>query len=87
MEGCNSFATAQLVNNGKIVTQVPVKESKAKIEWQILPGDVKDNSWYRFDIVDLEDQGLAISNPIFFGSQHTPESLPFGRFLGSYSKA
>lgn len=84
---CQGSAEAMLVRNGKVVAKVPVQDGKAEIEMQLEPGEVKDNSWIRFDVIDPEEQMLAVSNPFFFGP-HIPESTaPYGRFLGGYFKA
>jgi hypothetical protein len=87
VEDCTSPAEALLIKNGKIVTKVPVRDGKAEIEWQVEPGEGIEGSWYRFDVIDLEDQGLAISNPVFFGKLPSPGSHPFGKFLGGFAKA
>jgi hypothetical protein len=39
------------------------------------------------DVIDPEDQGLAVSNPFFFGPKLSPGSLPYGKFLGGFAKA
>ncbi|MHB8135090.1 MAG: CehA/McbA family metallohydrolase [Anaerolineaceae bacterium] len=87
VENCTDQAQALLIKNGKIISQVPVLDGKAEMCWQVNPDDVEDCSWYRFDVVDREDQGLAISNPIYFGPKLLPGRHPFGRFLGAYTKA
>lgn len=86
VENCTGKAQALLIKNGKIISQIPVLDGKAEICWQVNPDDVKECSWYRFDVIDDEDQGLAISNPIFFGPRLAPGRHPFGRFLGAYTK-
>jgi len=87
VENCNCQAQALLIKNGKIISQTSVQDGKAEIYWQVNPDDVKEYSWYRFDVVDCEDQTLAISNPIYFGPKLIPGRHPFGRFLGAYTKA
>ncbi len=87
VEGCTSPGEAFLVRNGKVVVSTPVKEGKAEIEWQVQPVEVKENSWFRFDVIDPADQMLAVSNPFFFGPQVAEEKSPYGRFLGGYIKA
>jgi hypothetical protein len=87
VEGCSLPAQALLVSNGKIITQVVVRNGVAEIEWEIDPGEVKESSWYRFDVIDPDDQSIAVSNPLFFGPQPSAGSSPYGRFLGAYAKA
>jgi hypothetical protein len=87
VEGCANPAQALLVGNGNIITQVAVQDGKAEINWKIAPGEVKESSWYRFDVIDPNDQTIAVSNPFFFGPRPSAGKSPYGRFLGSYAKA
>jgi hypothetical protein len=86
--GVRGAAQAMLVKGGQIAVQVPVVEGKAEIEWQLQPAGEGPGSWVRFDVIDPQDQSLAVSNPFFFGEQ-TPRtrSRPFGGFLGAFAKA
>jgi hypothetical protein len=87
VDGCEGPVEACLVRNGKVVTRVPVQDGKAEIEWQVQPGDVKDSNWFRFDVINPEDQMAAVSNPFFFGPESSDGISPYGRFLGGYVKA
>jgi hypothetical protein len=87
VENCSGQAQARLIKNGNILTQVPILDGKTEFSWQVDPQDVIESSWYRLDVIDSEDQTLAISNPFFFGPKNTPGRQPYGRFLGGYAKA
>ncbi len=86
VEGCGRQADAHLVQNGKVVTKVPVVNDEAEIEWHVQPVDCKSNGWVRLDVLDPEGQMLAMSNPIFFGTHAAQKLSPYGRFLGGYIK-
>jgi hypothetical protein len=87
VQGSTSPAEALLIREGKVVTRVPIRDGKAELEWQLEPGEEGQGGWLRLDVVDPNDQSLAISNPFYWGSIRTPGSYPYGRSLGSYTKA
>lgn len=86
VEGCSGPARALLIRNGELIAETPVEDGNAEIEWQVSPGD-PENCWYRFDVIDPADQGLVISNPLFFGPHPVPGAHTFGSFLSAFARA
>lgn len=79
VEGCTARAHASLIRNGKLISQAPVKDGEARVEWEVAP-ESGGSSWYRFEVVDDDDQSIAISNPIFFGATGQPQPRTYGSF-------
>jgi len=70
-----------LVKNGQILASGRIKGKEANLEFQdqVTPNQ---SAWYRLDIYDLEEQVLAITNPIFCGPHKEPTIHQFRDFNG-----
>lgn len=86
VEGCEVPARAILIKNGAAVAEAMVYNGQAQVEFEVLP-DNPGHAWFRLDVIDAQDQGMAISNPIFVGPPARPLAETFGSFLGSFPQA
>jgi hypothetical protein len=48
--------------------------------------NLTEPAWYRFEVVDKEDEFLAITNPIFVGPRPMPDRYLCGDFIGDKDK-
>ncbi len=79
VEGCATPAYVCIIRNGRVITQAPVENGEAAIEWEIPPGNSR-SAWYQFDVLGMDDQSIAVSNPFFVGEARQPEPRTFGSF-------
>ncbi|MCB9077777.1 MAG: CehA/McbA family metallohydrolase [Anaerolineaceae bacterium] len=71
---------AQIVKNGSIVREVPVKSRQASLEFNDVLHPAEP-AWYRLDVYDQTGLMLAITNPIFTGPPRQPLLKRFGDFI------
>jgi hypothetical protein len=75
-------ARARLICNGEILQEEPVVDGRAELRLQAAVQNSRGQaSWWRCDVVDGDEQMLAISNPIFSGPRKTPTVRTFGELL------
>jgi hypothetical protein len=76
-------STVRIVRNGRTVVEMPVTAQKrGQIETNVRSNPAEP-AWYCFEVVDEEDELLAITNPIFVGSRPVPDRYLCGDFIGA----
>lgn len=74
-----SQARARIVSHGRVVAHQPVHGDLSILQCRV-PIDSTPAEWYRLDVIDPHGHLLAITNPIFFGSQYAPHLQTYGDF-------
>jgi len=72
--------TARLVRNGETVSENSGPGNRLQVRY----GEkisAEESSWYRLDVLNEQNEFLAISNPIFLGRRPVPRKSLFGDFL------
>ncbi|MFQ5923742.1 MAG: CehA/McbA family metallohydrolase, partial [Anaerolineales bacterium] len=77
---CPSSGRAQIVRNGHVVAEAPVEGGQTVLRWRN-NANPAHSDWYRLDLLGEERQMLAITNPIYAGTQRTPAMQKFGDFV------
>ncbi len=77
---CRSSGRAQIVSNGHVVAEAPIEGGQAVLRWRTNT-DPARSDWVRLDVFGGEGQMLAITNPIYAGTQPTPAMQKFGDFV------
>lgn len=72
-------AHARIVSHTGVVAEQPVHRELSGLRWTVgvhpTPAE-----WYRLEVIGPDGELLAITNPIFFGSQQAPHLQTYGDF-------
>jgi hypothetical protein len=75
----DSPARIQLIKNGYVMAEAALQEGTGVLQHsdKVTP---TDSAWYRLDVLDQNEQILAVTNPIFIGRRYQPSVLTYGAF-------
>lgn len=72
-------AHAKIVSHTGVVAEHAVHRELSGLRWTVGVNPTQAE-WYRLDVIGPDGELLAITNPIFFGSQHAPHLQAYGDF-------